>query len=53
MPRSAYFKGDGEKVWRDLVRRYGRKRGESVFYALAAKEKLRPGDANNSRPKKR
>lgn len=42
MPVSAYFKGKGDRVLADLIRRYGEKKGRAVFYALAAKRNLKP-----------
>lgn len=43
MPTSAYYKGKGRKVMRDMKARYGEKKGEQVFYATANKhKKLRP-----------
>lgn len=35
MPISSYFKGKGEKVMADMKKRYGPKKGKSVFYATA------------------
>lgn len=39
MPVSKYFKGRGEKVMRSMKKRYGKDKGESVFYATANKRK--------------
>lgn len=39
MPISKYFKGGGEKVMKNMKEEYGDKKGESVFYALANKQK--------------
>jgi ribosomal protein S27AE len=44
MPISEYYKGKGEKVLRDMKRRYGPKAGERVFYATANKKGLTPED---------
>lgn len=35
MPVSEYFKGKGEKVLNEMEKRYGAKKGKSVFYATA------------------
>jgi hypothetical protein len=37
VPVSAYFKGRGRRVMREMKDRYGDKAGERVFYATAAK----------------
>jgi hypothetical protein len=42
MPISEYFKGKGEQVMHDMESRYGAKKGKSVFYATATKDKLTP-----------
>ena len=42
MPVSAYdryFGGDAAKALRELVKKYGAKKGTSVFYALVNKRK--------------
>jgi hypothetical protein len=44
MPIAAYnryFGGDAAKALRELIARYGDKKGRSVFYALANKRKRR------------
>lgn len=46
MPLSDYYRGKGEKVMREMKRRYGEGRGERIFYATANKRGLTP-------PKKR
>lgn len=35
MPLSKYYGGHGKKVMRSMKRRYGAKKGKSVFYAAA------------------
>lgn len=42
MPIDKYFKGHGSEVMEDMVKRYGAKKGESVFYATANKRKMKP-----------
>ncbi len=42
MPLSKYFKGSGEKVMKNMKSEYGDKKGESVFYATANKQKMKP-----------
>jgi hypothetical protein len=42
MPISEYYKGHGEKVMREMRRRYGSKAGERIFYATANKKGLTP-----------
>lgn len=44
MPINQYYSGNGEAVLRHMVDQYGPKKAKSVFYALAAKKKLRPED---------
>lgn len=39
MPLSKYFSGHGEKVMSAMKKEYGSKKGESVFYATANKQK--------------
>ena len=43
MPISKYFGGEGEKVMREMVQRYGPAHGKQVFYATAKKEGQEPG----------
>lgn len=38
MPVSKYFKGKGAKVMKDMIKRYGKKKGKRVFYATANKQ---------------
>jgi hypothetical protein len=42
MPVSGYFDGKGEKVLRDMIRRYGEKKGREVFYATTNKKNKKP-----------
>lgn len=42
MPKSEYFKGHGDEVYESMKKRYGSKKGESVFYATANKRKMKP-----------
>lgn len=49
MPVEKYFKGKGEKVLADMIKRYGPKKGKSVFYATANKENM---TAEDYKPKK-
>jgi hypothetical protein len=42
MPVSGYFDGKGEKVLRDMIRRYGEKKGRQVFYATAEAKGKKP-----------
>ena len=35
-PINRYFGGHGKKVMKDMKSRYGKKKGEQVFYATAA-----------------
>lgn len=44
MPINAYFHGAGSDVMANMEKTYGAKKAKSVFYALAAKKKLRPED---------
>jgi len=42
MPIGEYFKGAGESVMEDMQKRYGKKKGKSVFYATANKRDAGP-----------
>lgn len=59
MPISKYYKGHGTKVMKAMKEEYGDKKGESVFYATANKQKSAEDNANsyiaerNSQRKKR
>jgi hypothetical protein len=48
MPIPAYFKGDGRQVMRDMIRRYGKKKGRRVFFATANKQGLTPQDKHKA-----
>lgn len=39
MPLNKHFDGKGEKVMRDLMRKYGAKKGKQMFYAIENKRK--------------
>lgn len=41
MPIDAYYGGHGRDVMRDMQKRYGAKKGKSVFYATAEKRGLK------------
>lgn len=41
MPLKKYFGGKGRSVMRKMKSRYGKKKGERVFYATANKQKSR------------
>lgn len=43
MPIAEYYKGKGEKVMRDMKKRYGAEKGERIFYATANARGLTPG----------
>ena len=44
MPIAEYYKGSGEKVMASMKKKYGEKKGKSVFYATAKKKDMeRPG----------
>lgn len=42
MPLSDYFKGKGPQVQRDMEKRYGKQKGDRVFYATANKRGMAP-----------
>lgn len=42
MPISEYFGGNGNQVMANMEREYGAKKGKSVFYATANKNKQDP-----------
>ncbi len=44
MPVSKYFGGKGEKVMGSMTKQYGAKKGKSVFYATANKQKQNPAE---------
>ncbi len=41
VPIAKYFHGKGEQVMKDLVARYGPKKGKSVFYATAQRKNMK------------
>jgi len=47
MPVGAYFKGKGAEVMGAMQRRYGAKKGKSVFYATANKKGQNPDGEKN------
>lgn len=44
MPIAKYFGGHGEEVKAAMVKKYGAKKGERVFYATANKRNQKPGE---------
>ena len=52
MPLSKYFKGHGEAVMKDMTKRYGDKKGKSVFYATANKRGMDVGPSKHVRKKR-
>lgn len=53
MPVSEYYKGKGESVMADMQKRYGAKKGKSVFYATANKRGLTAEDQASAIKEKR
>ena len=51
MPLNKYYKGHGSSVMRDMKKRYGSDKGESVFYATANKRRSLIGDMPKSKKK--
>lgn len=49
MPISKYFKGKGEKVMKNMKKKYGEKKGEQVFYATANKLNTAPSDSTRNK----
>lgn len=49
MPLNKYFHGGGEKVMSSMKKQYGEKKGESVFYATANKQKAGRESAGEKR----
>lgn len=47
MPIDRYFKGHGSEVMANMKSQYGNKKGESVFYATANKNKKMKPKAPN------
>jgi len=44
MPIEKYFHGHGKSVLKELIKRHGKKKGTSIFYATANKRHQNPGD---------
>jgi hypothetical protein len=44
MPLSKYFGGKGSSVMKKMKKKYGKKKGKSVFYATANKEGMGPSE---------
>lgn len=42
MPVKSYYGGRGSKVMSQMKKRYGKEKGEEVFYATANKRKQKP-----------
>jgi len=42
MPINKYYGGHGDSVMKEMTKRYGDKKGKSVFYATANKKGLKP-----------
>jgi hypothetical protein len=42
MPVDKYYKGHGDEVMGDMQKRYGARKGKSVFYATANKRNMKP-----------
>jgi len=51
MPLSKYFGGKGASVMRSMRKKYGSKRGESVFYATVNKMKSKDKGKSGKKPK--
>jgi len=47
MPISKYYGGHGSEVMKKMKQQYGEKKGESVFYATANKQKNAEDNARN------
>jgi hypothetical protein len=52
VPRDRYFQGHGDRVMREMRKRYG-KDAERVFHATANARKQKPGDRKKARAKVR
>lgn len=48
-PESEYYKGHGDEVMSSMQKRYGAKKGKSVFYATANKRGMKPGESGKKR----
>lgn len=53
MPLSKYYGGHGEKVMKNMVKEYGKDKGESVFYATANKRKKKDSEKGESKKHER
>jgi len=42
MPVKEYYKGSGSKVMKSMKERYGKERGERIFYATAKEKGMEP-----------
>ena len=51
MPIQQYFKGKGQSVMESMKKRYGEKKGKSVFYATARSKGLDTGPSHKVRSK--
>lgn len=51
MPVSKYFKGHGDEVMSKMKKKYGDKKGKSVFYATANKRGLVAGPSDSVKKK--
>jgi hypothetical protein len=51
MPVNKYYGGHGSEVMSKMKKRYGSKKGESVFYATANKRGLDTGPSDSVRKK--
>lgn len=49
MPLSKYYKGKGENVMKSMKKKYGDKKGKSIFYATAKKQGLDTGMAHKEK----
>ena len=48
MPLSKYYKGHGSEVMQKMTKKYGKKKGKSVFYITAAKRKKHKGKVQSA-----
>lgn len=51
MPLSKYFKGHGDEVMDKMKKKYGDKKGKSVFYATANKKGLNTSPSDKTKKK--
>lgn len=47
MPIGLYYKGSGVRVYREMRKRYGKKKGKEIFYATANNRGLAPKKAKH------